>query len=126
MPVFLGSGLLFLASLFAATAVAGGLVTSYDTAPPGADVWSFGRAATYAALNVYAVKMAGVFMISTATISWRTGVLPRWLAVLGVVLAVGLLLVGGSAELASLLFPAWVLLVSLVLLIVTRSAVSDA
>jgi hypothetical protein len=68
--VFLGSGLLFLASLFAATAVAGGLVTSYDTAPPGADVWTFGWAATYAALNVYAVKMAGVFMISTATISW--------------------------------------------------------
>jgi hypothetical protein len=124
--VFLGSGLLFLASLFAATAVAGGLVTSYDTVPPGPDVWSFGRAATYAALNVYTVKMAGVFMISTATISWRTGVLPRWLAVLGVVLAVGLLFVGGSAELASLLFPAWVLLVSLDLLVVTRRAVSDA
>ena len=58
--VFLGSGLLFLASLFAATAVAGGLVTSYATAAPSPDVWNFGREATYAAMNVYAVKMAGV------------------------------------------------------------------
>jgi hypothetical protein len=118
--VFLGSGLLFLASLFAATAVAGGLVDSYATATPGPDVWSFGRAATYAALNVYAVKMAGVFMISTATISWRTGVLPRWLAVLGVVLAVGLLAVVKSEEPVLLLFPAWVLLVSAHLLLATR------
>jgi hypothetical protein len=118
--VFLGSGLLFLALLFAATAVAGGLVTSYGRVPIGADVWSFARSTTYTVLNVYAVKMAGVFMISTATISWRTGVLPRWLAVLGVVLAAGLLSVIASAELAVLLFPAWVLLVSLHLLLIRR------
>jgi hypothetical protein len=118
--VFLGSGLLFLASLFAATAVAGGLVESYATAAPGPDVWTFGRAATYAALNVYAVKMAGVFMISTATISWRTGVLPRWLAVLGVVLAAALLAVVSTDEPVLLLFPDWVLLVSTNLLLATR------
>ena len=118
--VFLGSGLLFLALLFAATALAGGLIDSYGTAPPGADVWSFGRSTTYAALNVYAVKMAGVFMICTATISWRTGVLPRWLAVLGVVLAAGLLSIVATRELALLLFPAWVLLVSAHLLLARR------
>jgi hypothetical protein len=101
--------------------VAGGLIDSYDAVPLDPAVWSFGRAATYAALNVYAVKMAGVFMISTATISWRTGVLPRWLAVLGVVLAVGLLSVVGTVELAPLLFPAWVLLVSAHLLLAARS-----
>ena len=42
--MFLGSGLLFLAPLFAATAVAGGLVESYATAAPDPDVWTFGRA----------------------------------------------------------------------------------
>ncbi len=120
--VFLGSGLLFLASLFAATAVAGGLVDSYATAAPAPDVWTFGRSTTYAALNVYAVKMAGVFMISTATISWRTGVLPRWLAVLGAVLAVGLLAVVSIDEPVLLVFPAWVLLVSAYLLAATRGA----
>jgi hypothetical protein len=120
--VFLGSGLLFLASLFAATAVAGGLIESYATAAPGPDVWTFGRASTYAALNVYAVKMAGVFMLSTATISWRTRVLARWLAVLGAVLAVGLLSVVSTDEPVLLLFPAWVLLVSTYLLLATRAA----
>jgi hypothetical protein len=120
--VFLGSGLLFLASLFAATAVAGGLIESYAMAAPGRDVWTFGRASTYAALNVYAVKMAGVFMLSTATISWRTRVLPRWLAVLGAVLAVGLLSVVSTDEPVLLLFPAWVLLVSAYLLLATRGA----
>ena len=120
--VFLGSGLLFLASLFGATALAGGLISGYESVPPGPDLWTFGRAGTYAALNVYAVKMAGVFMISTATISWRTGVLPRWLAVLGVLLAAALLTVAGDVELANLLFPAWVLLVSVHILVATRRA----
>jgi hypothetical protein len=62
------------------------------------------------------------FMISTATIARRTGVLPRWLAVLGVVLAVGLLAVVSSDEPVLLLFPAWVLLVSTHLLLATRGA----
>jgi hypothetical protein len=124
--VFLGSGLLFLASLFAASAVAGGLVNSYAMDAPGSDVWTFGRASTYAALNVYAVKMAGVFMISTATISWRTGVLARWLAVLGVLLAIGLLAVVTTDEPVLLLFPAWVLLVSTYLLVATRGAAVPA
>jgi hypothetical protein len=61
-------------------------------------------------------------MISTATISWRTGVLPRWLAVLGVLLAVGLISVVGTVGLALLLFPVWVLLVSVHLLLVTGAA----
>jgi len=73
-------------------------------------------------LNVYAVKMAGVFMISTATISWRTGVLARWLAVLGVLLAIGLLAVVTTDQPVLLLFPAWVLLVSTYLLVATGGA----
>jgi hypothetical protein len=100
----------------------GGLVDSYATDAAGSEVWTFGRASTYAALNVYAVKMAGVFMLSTATISWRTGVLARWLAVLGVLLAIGLLAVVATDEPVLLLFPAWVLLVSTYLLVATRGA----
>jgi hypothetical protein len=60
-------------------------------------------------------------MISTATLSWRTGVLPRWLAVLGVVLAAALLAVVSTDEPVLLLFPAWVLLVSTNLLLATRA-----
>ena len=38
-------------------------------------------------MNVYAIKMAGVFMISTSTVVIYTKIAPRWIAVLGYVLA---------------------------------------
>jgi hypothetical protein len=41
------------------------------------------RGAVYATINVYMVKMAGVFMITTSTISLYTGIAPQWLAILG-------------------------------------------
>jgi hypothetical protein len=52
----------------------------------------FARAAAYNIMNVYAIKMAGVFMISTSTVALYTGFAPRWIALLGYVLALGLLL----------------------------------
>jgi hypothetical protein len=60
--------------------------------------------------------MAGVFMISTATIALRTRVLPRWLARLGLALAAAMVLLGGWLGWLEIAFPAWVLLVSLQIL----------
>src|ERR1700678_806124 len=53
--VFLGSGLLFVAMLFAAAAVAGGLfgAASSSSGPPGPDVLALGRDVTGLLLNVY-------------------------------------------------------------------------
>src|SRR5579872_4894692 len=84
--VFLGSGLLFLAALFFAAAAVGGILIAFETAPQeliDSATFHFARAAVYAAMNVYVIKMASVFMITTSTIIWRTGIAPRWLAVLG-------------------------------------------
>ncbi len=122
--VFLGSGLLFLAMLFVSTAVAGALVISTGTpqAAPNAQVWALGAHVSSTILNVYAMRMAGVFMISTATISLRTAVMPRWLAYLGYVLAVSLLAGVGFLKWAELLFPGWVLLVSAYLLVAANRA----
>jgi hypothetical protein len=61
--------------------------------------------------------MAGVFMITTSTISPRTRIFPRWMAVFGYVLAVVLLLSVGTIEWIPLVFPLWVLLISLHILI---------
>jgi hypothetical protein len=110
--VFLGSGLVFLALLCSSTAVAGALVAGADAGPLGPDVWNVGKATTQSALHVYATKMAGVFMISTATIAFRTGVLPRWLAAVGLALAVTMVVLGGWIDWLDVAFPAWVLLVS--------------
>jgi hypothetical protein len=98
--VFFGSGLLFLGMLFAAAAVAGALI-------------HFARAAAYSMMNVYTIKMAGVFMVTTSTIAIYTGFAPRWIAILGYLLA--LLLLFGSYYLSwsFVVFPLWVLVMSI-------------
>jgi hypothetical protein len=117
--VFLGSGLLFLAMLFTSAAVAGGIISMFG-ATPGmlieSGIYTFGRTLTYEIMNVYALKMAGVFMISTCTLSLRTGIFPRWMAFLGLALALFLLLSIGFFYWAPLVFPLWVLLISVYIL----------
>jgi hypothetical protein len=113
--VFLGSGLLFLAMLFASAAVAGGIMMVYGATPGklmDSGIYSFGRTVGYQFINVYAMKMAGVFMITTCTLSIRTGIFPRWMAFLGYALALLLLLSIGYLSWAPLVFPLWVLLIS--------------
>jgi len=66
---------------------------------------------------MYALKMAGVFMISTCTLSIRTGIFPRWIAFLGYALAVLLLLSTGFIQWIPLVFPLWVLLISIHILL---------
>ena len=68
---FLGSGLLFVAMLFGAAAVLGGLIAgnSFGTAAP-TDIATvgFARSVGYSFLFVYSAKVAGVFMLATSTI----------------------------------------------------------
>jgi hypothetical protein len=118
--VFLGSGLLFLAMLFASAATAGGIITAYGTAPSQlleSGVYGYGRATTYELTNTYAIKMAGVFMISSCTLFLRLRLAPRWMVFLGYALALFLLFSIGYISWVSLVFPLWVLLVSMYILI---------
>jgi hypothetical protein len=119
--VFMGSGLLFLAMLFVAGAISAGVIMEYHTMPNRlveSGIYAFGRAAVYQLINVYAVKMAGVFMISTSMIAIRIRIFPRWMAWLGFALALLLLLSTGYIFFwAPLVFPLWVLLISLNILL---------
>jgi hypothetical protein len=118
--VFLGSGLLFLAMLFTSAGIAGGIISLYGVTPGmliESGMYTFGRTVTYEIMNVYTMKMAGVFMITTCTLSLRTGIVPRWMAFLGLVLALFLLLSTGSFYWAPLVFPLWVLLISVYILL---------
>ena len=75
--MFLGSGLLFLAMLFASDALGGRIIIAYAAKPAellSSPTFTFARAATYEVMNLYAVKMGAVFMISTSTLAIRTGV----------------------------------------------------
>ena len=118
--VFLGSGLLFLAMLFVSAAVAGGIIITYAAEPTrllGSPTFTLARAITYEIMNVYAIKMAGVFMIVTSTLALRTGFIARWIAFIGYGLALLLLLSSRQFEGILLIFPLWVLLISLYILI---------
>ncbi|MBP1692316.1 MAG: hypothetical protein H6Q37_199 [Chloroflexi bacterium] len=127
--VFLGSGLLFLAMLFASAAVAGGILEMYGATPGqliSSGIYAFGRTVTYEITNVYAMRMAGVFMISTSTMSLRTGIIPRWMAFLGFVLALFLLFSLGFFFWAPLVFPLWVLMISIYILLANLKGSKNA
>ena len=118
--VFLGSGLLFVALLFVTAAIAAGLVASAgDNAGifKSSDAWEVGRRATYQLMTVYAMRMAAVFTIATSTILRRVGLAPRWLVVTGYATGVVLLVTLAFATWIELLFPVWVFVVSVYVLV---------
>jgi hypothetical protein len=113
--VFLGSGLLFVAMLFTGAAFSGGLlagIAAKSAGTPGPDTLVLGRQITSLLLRLYAMRMAAVFTMSTATITLRTKVAPRWIGILGIAIAVVLLVSVNLTLWVALLFPAWVLLLS--------------
>jgi hypothetical protein len=118
--VLLGSGLLFLAMLFTAAAVVGGFATSTRTMPTALILFS--RQIIYAIMNIYAMRMAAVFMLSTSTILLRTAVLPRWLTYVGYAFAIVQLVTFTLWEWIILLLPLWVLLLSIVILVTNQRA----
>jgi hypothetical protein len=119
--VFLGSALLFLAMLFAAAAIAGAVMLMASADGPDqlidSSVFHFARATVYIIANAYAVKMACVFMISTSTVVIRTGIAPRWIAILGFLLACILLVGSYYMSWSIAVFPVWVFLLSVHILI---------
>lgn len=114
-----------------AAALAGGILAAHVVEASrliDSGLYTLLRAVMLRISSSYAVKMAGVFMISLATISMRTEVLPRWLTLLTYVPALGLLLSIGASQWVVLIFPAWVCAVSLHILasnLRSRSAVAE-
>lgn len=121
--VFLGSGLLFVGSLFASAAAAGALLQATPTVniqQADDEIYYFVRHLSYAFLNIFAIKMAGAFMFTTSTIGLRTGLFPRWVAFSGFLCGVVLLVVISNWLWIALLFPLWILLVSAQILVADR------
>jgi hypothetical protein len=115
---FLGSGLLFIAMLFAAGAAATGAVAAAHAGDQRASdpAFLFGRALSNALFYVFAIKMAAVFMIVSSGIGRRTGFLPRWFIAVGILGAALMLVSVGFFEPLALIFPAWVAVVSILIL----------
>ena len=113
--LFFGSGLLYLAMTFVSAAIYGGLLTVYAIDPDlliDSALLIFGRAIIYKFNNVYAIRMAGMFMMVLGTIWVRTGLMPRLLAIFTYLTALSLIIGVVFWPWSTLFFPAWVFLIS--------------
>ena len=116
----LAAGVLFVAMLFIGTAAVGAvaLQTAYSSAPlPSPDVARALTAVGYTVVFVYGVRAAGMYMIATTGLVRSAGLLNRAAAVLSYLAATFLLVSTTFHPAILLVFPAWVLLLSIVLLV---------
>ncbi|MGY2905408.1 hypothetical protein [Bradyrhizobium sp. URHC0002] len=118
--VFFGSALLFLAMLFIAAALIGSVMLVASVSEPSeltsTATFRFARAAAFIIANVYAAKMAAVFMFSTSTVVIYTRIAPRWIAYTGFLLALTVLIGGHYIGWSLAVLPIWVLLISIYIL----------
>ena len=118
--LFFGSGYLYLGMTFASAAMVGGALVLYASdldLLTGSGVFSLALIVSNRLNTVYAMRMAGAFMVVLGTIWVRTLVMPRWLALVTYLLAAVLLISIGFTPWVILVFPAWVLTISVALLV---------
>lgn len=115
--VTLGSGLLFLAMMFTSAAVGAGLASSGHYSGGSSATTVFGQMLLLKLSKTYALKMAAVFMMSLATIWLRTGLMPRGLTYATYLMALTVLFGGEASMWLTLVFPLWVLVVSVLFLV---------
>jgi hypothetical protein len=116
----LAACVLFVSMLFAGTAAAGGvaLLTRFADAPlPGPDVARALSSVGYTMVFVYGVRAAGMYMLTTTGLARSAGLLPRPVVVVSYLAATFLLVSTTFHPAILLVFPAWVLMVSIVLLV---------
>lgn len=116
----MAAGLLFVTMMFAGAATVGApaLVGVFSTvAPPDPETARSLTAVGYGLVFVYGVRAAGMYMMTMTGTLRAPGLIPRWLQILGYVAATFLLVSTTFHPAVLLVFPAWVVLVSVVLLV---------
>jgi hypothetical protein len=118
--IFLGSGIIQVLLLFLWSAVFGALMGTQAIAAVGlADdaVYVFGFALMHEIIANYTLRMAGLYMTAIGSLWLRTGTMPRWLTIGTFILALGFLVAAPRFREARFAFPAWVLVVSVYILV---------
>ncbi len=87
---------------------------------PDPDAASISRALAVTVLTLFAPRMATLVMFSTAALARRTRALPRWLIVLTYIVGLIELVNVTISTPVVYVFPAWIALVSVVLLVHPR------
>jgi hypothetical protein len=117
--VFFGSSILLAALVFAGAALlsAPAVLLTVGERAPDPDVVAVTRAGAAVVLSVFAPRIATLVMFSTAGLGRATGALPTWLVRLTYVVGVVELVNVSIATPTVYVMPAWIALVSIVLLV---------
>lgn len=118
--IFFGSGILYVALGFVWAAIFGailGIYSTFSTPLPDNDIYIFGFAIMGEILNNYLIRMAGVYMLSINSLWAKAEIMPRWIIMITYLLALVFIFLATQLILARFFFPAWVLLVSIYILI---------
>lgn len=118
--LFMGSGILYLAMTFAAAAISGGLLAIGSINPEYYQddaIYLLSRYSVFQFNRVFAMRMAGMHMLVAGTIWMRTGVVHRWLVVTTYILALLLIFGLGLFSWFTMVFPTWVFVISVYILI---------
>lgn len=123
--VFLGSGLLFVATLFTTAATLTGVLRLGAVMPVSDETAATAMAFGSALLGQFGTRMAAVFTLTLTTAARLSGRLPGWLVVLGYAVGLLLMLSPPLPTLTQFAFPVWVAVLSAAVLVRRRAAHGD-
>jgi len=113
------AGAIFVTLMFAGTAAVGAVAFGVYFGHAPVEDPAVARALTavgYGLVFIFAVRGAGMFALTTTTLLRNAGVLPKIPSVIAYLLAIFLLVAVTNSPIAVLVFPAWVVLISVFLL----------
>jgi hypothetical protein len=118
--VFLGSGIILVVMMFVWAATYGAIFSTYQLVGDGLtdlNVFIYVTAFHNELIGNYLLRMGGVYMLSSSMLWIRTKVVPRWLIIVSIILAVPFLVFAPEVKWSRLLAPTWLLMVSIFILI---------
>jgi hypothetical protein len=126
--VFFGSGIILVVMLYTWAAAFGAIFGTYAAAADllvDNDIFIYATVFMNQVIGNYFLRMAAVYMLSIGSLWTRTDAVPRWLTIVTFVVGLAFLFFAGMLRWARFMFPAWVLLVSVYILVLNYRRTED-
>lgn len=129
--IFFGSGIIQVLLLFIWGAILGALMRLKTITTLGMvgdfspDLYIFGVILMNEIIGNFALRMGGVYMMAIGTLWTKTGLMPRWFTIATYILALGFLAAAERIREARFIFPAWVFVVSVYVLVLNYRGTHD-
>jgi len=118
--LFFGSGIIQIVLLFIWSAIFGAVMGTRNIIAAGlaeGGFYVFEFVLMNEIIGNYALRMAGIYMTAIGALWGQTGSMPRWLTVITYILAMGFLFAADRIRESRFIFPVWVMVVSIVILV---------